>query len=323
MKSQLNYYTILNISPTASDEEIKKAFFKMARKYHPDKNKGNKLAEKKFKQINLAYQILKDASSREEFDKNLASYQEFLKQQKQSKIKEDFLKQQQKQTQETKNDLKNKHVEKLKKWFSKDGKKEEAIDVNVDFLVSIEDLCQQKTKILEYQKPYNGMLKTENLEIQIPNNIKHGTKLQFKNCGGARGKKTLGHLFVKIKIQKHPLFHLDGDNVLYDLPISFTKAYLGGKIKAPSPYGLVEIKIAPETKQDHLYRFKNLGLAKKNGQRGNMFVKVLIDYPEGYKTKIQNEMKKMSKEEKAIYIGQQHFKDEDFKQVTQFKKYII
>ena len=292
-KNQANFYLILNISPQAHTHEIKKAYLKLAQTYHPDKNRGNKLAEKKFQQINLAWQNLKDPKKRKRVDENLkiskklSQTQSFLKEQEQKK------------------------------------RKEKAIDLEFPLKISLEDLCQSQSKTIHYFKPVNGTKIKSSFEVQIPLGARSGTRLRFKSQGGAEGKKVFGDLYVRVQIEAHKMFYLTekSRDLLLERPISFVTAVQAQKMEIPSPYGFLVLNVTPPLVNKQLLKIKGHGLPKNsNGEKGDLFIKILIDYPPKDSIKIQKQMEKLSLQQKKIYA--EKFKDSSFvyPKVLKFQK---
>ena len=297
----VNYYFILNISPKASDDEIKKAYLKLVKIYHPDKNKGSRLAEKKFQQINQAWDVLKDSDKRKLFDENLKQA---------SLLKKEHL--------AKKSFIKNTSVENIKK------KEEKAIDLECPLKVSLEDLCQLKVKKLHYLKPISGTQVKSILKIQIPLGANEGTRLLFKGEGGAEGTKKTGNLYVKIFIKSHKLLkRLDNSfDLMLNYPISFISAIQSETLEVLSPYGFLSLKISPPILDKQLLKVKNYGLIKDAKSKGDLFIKFFIDYPLNKGLEIQKKLLKMSHGEQLKYI--ESFKNTSFvyPQVLKFKKKI-
>lgn len=295
----INFYLILNISPKARTKDIKKAYLKLAQTYHPDKNRGNKLAEKKFQQINQAWQILKDAKKRELFDTNL------------EKIKK---------PQEQENFSKFKSFHQAAPKVVK--KKEKAIDLEIPLKVSLEDICQSRSKTIHYFKFINGKKIKSSFIVQIPMGVKQGSRLHFKGKGGAEGEKKIGDLYIKILVKPHSIFQLTGvSDLLVDRPISFVEAIQGKKLDIPSPYGFLALDLNPSVTNKQLLKIKGYGLPKNSkGDKGDLFVKILIDYPTKNNIKIQKQVKSLSFDQQKVYV--EKFKDPSFiyPKVLKFQK---
>ncbi len=272
-KKITNFYLILNVSPKADNQEIKKAYIKLAQTYHPDKNRGNKLAEKKFQQINQAWQVLKDSEKRKLFDKNLGEVQRRQKQKKLSKINLFH------------------HISDVLK------KPEKPIDLEVPLKISLEDICQSRPKTIHYFRTINGKKIKSSLVVQIPLGVKQGARLRFKGKGEAEGRGKFGDLYVKIAFKPHPLLQqMDSSkDLLLNCPVSFVEAIQKSNLEILSPYGFLTLEITPPLTDKQLLKIKGHGLPKNaKGEKGNLYIKIFIEYPEKNGIKIKNQMKGLS-----------------------------
>ncbi|MCZ0933022.1 MAG: DnaJ domain-containing protein [Oligoflexia bacterium] len=299
-RNPVNYYFILNVSPTAKTEEIKQAYLKLVKIYHPDKNRGSRLAEKKFQQINSAWEVLKDSHKRKLFDENLRKAKLFKK--------EPWIQAQSLQT---------------KEGHAKEPKKEKAIDLEYSLKVSLEDLCQSKVKTIHYLKPVNDSQVKSRLKVQIPLGAKPGTRLLFKGEGGSEGKKAFGNLYVKISIKSHKIFKIidNSSDIMIEQPISFVSAIQSNKVEALSPYGFLSLKVEPPIQHKQVLKVRNYGLSKDSkDKKGDLFIKFFVEYPAENGAKIQQQMLKMPYEKQKIYIEQ--FKNSSFiyPKVLKFQK---
>ena len=288
MQKTINYYRILNVKISAKDKEIREAFLELAQKYHPDKNKGNKLAEKKFKQINEAYQFLKDSIKRKKLDMALE------KQVAIDKGRQDFV---------AKRDVSSSSF--LKRPDKTVNKKiiEKKLDIVIPFQISLEDLCQNRSKQLIYSQPFLQGKRKASLSVQIPTGAIAGTRLLFKKQGGASGEKEFGDLYIELNLKPHPLFRLKKQDVHLNLPITFGDALLGIKLIIPTAYGDVHLKIPKQTESGDILKLNGMGLPEtKNLPKGSMFVKVIIDYPKGERIKIYNKLKTLSLKDLPLFL---------------------
>lgn len=286
-KNHINYYFILNISPAAKSEEIKSAYLKLAKTYHPDKNKGNKIAEIKFRQINEAWETLKDPKKRKLFDENLKK-----RKQQSSHLPRDLSK---------------------SSSPAKTLRKEKAIDLEFPLKVSLEDICQPCSKTIHYFKSVNGTKIKSTFVVQIPSGVRHGVRLRFKGEGGAEGRKLFGDLYVQICLKNHRLFQLveNSDDLILNYPISFISAVQGEKLDIPSPYGFLAFQLAPPVSDGELLKIKGYGLPKfSRSERGDLFLRILIDYPGKEGLEIKEQMKGMSFDKQKAYVEQ--FKNQSF-----------
>ena len=298
-KNQSNFYLILNVSAQAPSKEIKKAYLKLAQTYHPDKNRGNKLAEKKFQQINEAWQVLKDTKKRKIFD-------EYLNRSKKKSLENSL--------------SKSRSIHQTAQTIQK---QEKPVDLEFSLTVSLEELCQSCSKKIHYFKPVNGKKIKSALAVQIPLGARPGTRLYFKNEGGAEGKKIFGDLYVKIQIQPHKIFQLikDSEDLILERPIPFVSVVKSQKLEVPSPYGFLSLNLNPPIKHKQLLKIKGHGFPKNlKGDKGDLFVKIFIDYPLKDSVKIQKQMERMSFDQQKIYV--EKFKDSSFiyPEVLKFQK---
>ncbi len=314
MKTTLNYYLILKVPQTAKQKEIREAYLNLVRRYHPDKNKGNKLAEKKFQQINTAYQILQDPEKRKAFDTEWQIFQQRLEEQKKRRPIKPSKK-------ERPSPLKKESAFfKYIKSFFQERREEKPIDLEIPLFVSLKDLCQSSLKKVVYFKPYNGRQKKESIKITIPEGSRPGVRLQFKGKGGSHGKQISGNLFLKIDFPPHPFFKIKDYDIHLTFPIKFTEAFKGSKKEIFSPYGTVFLVIPPKVKHNHIFRLKNLGLPKDSKSKGHLFVKLFVDYPKEKRIKIQNEMKNLSEKDKKSYIDKYELQKNIYEKVLDFEK---
>ncbi|MCY4513513.1 MAG: DnaJ domain-containing protein [Bdellovibrionales bacterium] len=309
MKSNVNYYRILNISPKANGGEIKKTYLRLARKYHPDKNKGNKLAERKFKQINEAYQILKDPQARELFDSKLK--------QKMSPPRQDTI------TVTTPDSFRSTPPKPRKSPHSVQ-KKEAPLDLETTLIVSLETICQNRSCVINYLKPENGKETKSSFSIRIPRGTQSGDWLLFKNKGGATGKKVFGDLYVKVQFKPHSLFTVKDWDVYLVCPVPFPDVFLRKKVIIPTlSKQEVQLKIPAGVSNETRLKLTNLGLPKKHSKEyGNMFVSILTDYPPNKKQKIQKEIAVLKGEDLKAYLKRQDVKKLHYSKVEKYKKSI-
>ena len=233
----VNYYSILNLSPSASKKEIEEAFRKLAHKYHPDKNKGNLVSSKKFQRILEAYQALQNPQLRKEL-------QAYLNENKTKVTKPN----------------------------------EKKLDLEVQLEVSIEDVFKKKELILKYTRPLKGKKTDSEVLVQLPPQIKSGDKLKFKGFGGGLGDRLFGDLYVKITFKPHPYFQIKNRDILLSWSLPYNQALQGTEITIPGLESQLLVEV-PKTKKPTSLRLKSQGLIKnKQGERGDMIVKIFIDY---------------------------------------------
>lgn len=306
-----NYYSILGVTPDSSDAEIKSAYRKLARKYHPD---VNPYGTARFKDITEAYETLSDAKKRIQYDTVNRFFKSSPKQEKQhtssNKADSEYKKQASSQNHTEPKMSKEEFSKKINdifEEFSKPKSKKEKTtpkrgeDLYEDIFVNIKEAVNGAERIINVmhstacpnckgRKFINGSLchlckgtgeKVEHKKIivKIPKNVKNGTKLRIPQEGssGLNGGKN-GDLYLKIKIEPNNKISFDGNNVIYNVPITPFEAVLGGSISVPSFDANLNLKIPPKTHSGQKFRLAGQGL-KQNGKTGDMIVIVHIEIP--------------------------------------------
>ena len=297
VKKQKNFYLILQVPPESSFDEIKKAYMKMAKTYHPDKNKGKRLALKRFQQINEAWEVLKDQKKREAFDSNLKIYKE------------------------------NQDLEKERKKvaLSQRAKKplsEKAINLEVPLKISLEDICLSKKKTLHYFQTIKGKKTPNTIEFAIPRTARDGTHLLFKNKGGASGEKKKGDLYVLLELKTHSHFRIikDSHDLLLHFPVPFLEIFSKKTWLLPSPYGLICVELKIPYKDGELLKVKDKGLPKPKTGYGDLFIKVQIEYPKEDGKKIKEKFIKCSTKLQKAHIENYKTKKLNFPKSKKFEK---
>lgn len=277
-------YKTLGVGKNASEEEIKKAYRKLAKKYHPDANPGDKVAEKNFKEISEAYAILSDKAKRKEYDKtrnsnsfsgnpfsdiNFSAYENIFKSYenifhggKYDDIMKDLFKE-----------------------YSEDKTKGQdvGISLEIDFLESVNG-CK---KMVEFKR--NGNVKS--LQITIPKSVENGQKLKIKSMGeDSPNGGEAGDLIIDIKIKPDSYFSRVGNDIFVTEYVPFSTAALGGTCKVKTIAGNVILNIPNGTKSGTKMKLKGKGL---NG--GDQNVEIQIAVPENLDSRQQNLIKELQK----------------------------
>ena len=277
----IDYYAVLGVSKTASKEEIKQAYRKLARQYHPDKNKEPK-AEAKFKQVNEAYEVLSDDDKRAKYDRYGSAWQAAQNGQGPSPGF-DF------EWGGDVGDLFGKSgfssfFENLfggttssRSWgndlFGDRWNQAPNTDQEAAISLTLEEALQGGQRRLSLQNPVTK--ETKNLNVNIPAGIRTGQRLRLAGQGDSGGD-----LYLKIQLRDHPQFRLKGDDLYTDLHLTPAQAALGGQVELVTLEGRLKIKVPAGSSSDRKIRLRNLGFPKGGDQRGDLFARVQINVPD-------------------------------------------
>ena len=296
-----DYYKILGVDRKASDAEIKKAYHKLAQKYHPDKNKSDASAEEKFKNISEAYQVLKDPEKRAKYDNLGSSFNNFRQSGGNSSDFnwQDWFNQKNAggprgggfgRSGKTVGDIfdsggMSDFFEKIfggfgggkgfnpGAGFKKQAKKGE--DYKTEVEISLEEAFKGTSRLLSV----NG----DKFDIKFKQGIKDGhvQKISGKGLPGKTGGPK-GDLIIKVKVNEHPRVERNGDDLYVDINIDLFKALLGGTTMISTFAGKVKITIPPGSGQGKKLKLNGLGMPDYNdpAKKGALFIKLNIDMPD-------------------------------------------
>ena len=279
MNNRKNYYEILKISALASPSTIKKSYQRLARIHHPDKNKNNPAAAEIFKQINEAYEILSNTFKRKDFDRQLKEEKEQKEREQEkssfSPMYENYhsyapFSQQAGETSFQKGPIPPQQEPKIRRDFSQKTSSPLNNQVHGQLEISLEEAAFGCKKKISLKRLQNQSPKAEKLTVSIPAGIKENQNLKISN-----------DIAMTIVYKKHPLFTVEDENILMNLPVSFTKAILGGPVTIPTLTGQVSFQLPPNTHGGYIIQLKGQGLpiSDKSKQRGKMIITILIDIP--------------------------------------------
>ncbi len=290
-----DYYETLGVPKTAGDDEIRKAFRKLARTHHPDMVKAaeKKAAEEKFKGINEAYEVLGDPEKRKKYDQLGAGWD-----QQGGQPPPDW----------------QQHAGRggfggggarggdfhfggtgfsdfFEQFFGGAGRRggspggfgfeEETLrgeDMEADIMVTLEEALKGSTRKISLRRPNSP--KAQTFSVRIPAGVRAGQRIRLAGAGnaGPRGAAA-GDLFLRVKFEQHPEFRVEGSDLLHDISLAPWQAVLGGEISAPTLEGTMKLKIPAGTQNHQRFRLRGRGLPKEDGGRGDFYAVAEVVLP--------------------------------------------
>lgn len=303
-----NYYQIMGLERDASQDDIKRAYRKLARKYHPDVSKEPD-AEARFKEVGEAYEVLKDPEKRAAYDQlgtNWRAGQEFhpppnwgtnfefsgdrLNPEEAAAFSDFF-----------------------ESLFGHERRGFDFGDTHGDFqsfrmdhhariLIDLEDTFNGTTRVVTLQRPVvdntgHVVMKPHVLNVKIPRGIRQGQQIRLRGQGenGKEGHK--GDLYLEIAFRPHPLYRIDGKDLILELPATPWEAVLGASVKVPTPNGAVELKIPPNSATGNKLRLKGRGIPGRTIiDTGDLYAIIKIVLPPANTDKAKALYKQMQQE---------------------------
>ena len=299
-----DYYAILGVSRDASDDEIKKAFRKLARQYHPDVAKNKKGAEAKFKEINEAHEVLSDPEKRRKYNELGANWNQPGARQPAGAKRgwstsegdqefhfggtgfSDFFEQFFGRRQPT-SDFENLFRRSARTGGARGvGGAEFAArgeDIEGDILVTLDEAMHGSMRPITLQRtdPRTGQQESETFTVRIPPGAQEGRRIRVPGKGGLGvGGGQAGDLFLRVRLGAHPDFEVRGADLYHELELTPWEAVLGRHVAVPTLSGTIKLRIPPGTSTGKQLRVRGLGLPKSpGGERGDIYVVVRIQVP--------------------------------------------
>ena len=314
-----DYYQILGVGKTASESDIKRKFRKLARKYHPDMNPGDRAAEAKFKEINEAYEVLSDPDKRKKYDQFGQYWQQVGRGQPGAGVDMsgfDFDFGQYGNFDEFINELLGRFGG-ARGGYAPGGGQSYTYRTSTggptgfggfgdfaDFATAGQGAAGQSAPAdaqaeisLTFQDALKGAQKrltiggSETITVRIPAGAKPGNKIRVRGKGQINPMtQARGDLYLIVKLQSHPFYRFEGNNLLCELPITPDEAVLGAKVEVPTPAGTVTMNIPAGIKSGQSLRLRGKGWPSPKGNRSDQIVKIQIVPP-----------KELSKTERDCY----------------------
>jgi curved DNA-binding protein len=295
-----DYYTILGVPRNASDDDIKKAFRKLARKHHPDVAKDKKTSEEKFKEINEANEVLSDPKKRKRYDELGAHWND----------QEGFAPppgQQQRAWRSAAGEEGGEFhfggtgfSDFFEQFFGRRGgstapfdeedfssgpiHQRKGRDIEGDILVTLDEVVNgsERTISLQHGDPKTGQTTTESFKVRIPPGAEQGRRIRIPGKGGQGGAGgSPGDLYLRVRIAAHPDFRVRGTDLVYDLDLAPWEAVLGTSVDVPTLTGRIKMRVPAGSNHGRQLRVRGQGLPQgKNGPKGDLYVVVNVQIPE-------------------------------------------
>ena len=293
-----DYYEVLGLPRGASEEDIRKAFRKLARQYHPDVAKDKKAAEEKFKEINEANEVLSDPAKRKKYDELGANWKqgaEFrppggagrgrpftgggtgagggadFEYQFGGTGFSDFFESMFGTRGGRRGGFNGAGVDDDENFAARGN------DVEGDIMVTLEEAMRGSVRTVNVRR---GEREAASYQVRIPAGVSEGQRLRIAGRGAAGvGGGTAGDLFLRVRLARHPDFEIQEHNLVHEIPLAPWEAVLGAQISVPTLEAPVNIKIPPGTQNGQRLRVRGRGLPQPGGARGDLLVAVRVEVP--------------------------------------------
>lgn len=285
-----DYYATLGVPKNATKDDIRKAFRKLARQFHPDVAKDKKTAEAKFKEINEAYEVLSDEGKRQKYDTLGADWDRqppphpggagrrpgadpfgggstfggtgF------SDFFEQFFGGSRGAASRRAGGF---------SGFPGAAEEERGSDIEADLLVTIEEALHGAKKAISFRRDARSAV--QSFEVRIPKGVRDGQKIRLAGQGGGAGGRGAGDLYLCVRFERHPDYEVDGSDLVYELDVPVARVVLGTEVEVPTPDGSVRLKLPAGSQPGRKFRLKGRGLPTKAGERGDFYVKLEVTIP--------------------------------------------
>ena len=300
-----DYYTVLGVPRDASDADIKKAFRKLARQYHPDVAKDKKTAEAKFKEINEAHEVLSDPTKRRKYDELGANWQGGNFPPPPGGPRQtwsatgapgepefhfggtgfsDFFEQFFGGARGGAGGFRGRPPQPGSAPFDDDAAYAmRGSDIEGDILVTLEEAMHGSVRPISLRRtdPRTGQAESESFKVRIPPGAQEGRRIRVPGKGGAgTGDAPAGDLYLRVRLAAHPEFTVQDADLYHELDLAPWEAVLGTQVSVPTLSGNVKVRIPPGTNNGRQLRVRGQGLPRSSaGERGDFYVVVNVQLP--------------------------------------------
>jgi curved DNA-binding protein len=306
-----DYYETLGVDRSASPEDIKQAFRKLARIHHPDVAKNKAAGEEKFKEINEAYEVLGDPEKRRRYDELGANWQDPGAGEAGARPGagrgagpgpdfefggtgfSDFFESFFGGSRDGYGSFRG-SVDEDGEGFVHPGR-----DVEADIMVTLEEALRGSRRSVTLRRPgLNGDAeRTDSYQVRIPAGVREGQRIRLAGQGGTGiGGGRSGDLYLRVRLARHPDFSVRGPDLYYDLDLAPWEAVLGVQARVPALDGTTTLKVPPGTAAGGQLRLRGLGLPREDGSRGDLYAIARIQVPTAVSAAERAAWEKLAKE---------------------------
>jgi molecular chaperone DnaJ len=313
MMATKDLYEVLGVKRDASEKEIRSAYRRLARQYHPDVNPGDKTAESKFKEINNAHEVLSDPEKRKKYDKygDQWQYADQIEEMQRQQSAGDYFRRAGSTGDggfrfETEGDIGD-FGDLFGNMFRGRGRRQPAkrkgedLDYPID--LTLEEAANGTTRTLSMQVPetcstcggtgqvagavchvcqgLGSRIETKRIEVKIPAGVQDGSRVRVAGKGGPGfNGGASGDLYLIVSTRPHERFERKGDDLYVDVSVPYTEAVLGGEVEVPTLRGRVMLNIPPLTQNGRTFRLAGQGVPHLNGSgKGDLYARVRAVLP--------------------------------------------
>jgi len=291
-----DYYKTLGVAKTATADEIKKAFRKLARQHHPDLAQDKKAAEEKFKEINEAYEVLSDAEKRKKYDEVGPNWQQagagfrpppggggfpggYGGGGAPGGYEEEF---------QFGGTGFSDFFEAFFGRGARGGRRGSAFygeeaplrgqDAEADIMVTLEEALHGSTRQISFTRGRAG--KVETYTVKIPKGVREGQRIRLAGIGGEGiGGGEAGDLYLRVRFERHPEFTVEGADIVHEVELPVTQAVLGGEVMIPTLDGRAKLKVPAGTQNGRKFRIPGKGMPQRGGARGDFYAVIDVQLP--------------------------------------------